>query len=98
MAFAPPEANAPLVIDANAVLPFKAALQRFEPVARRHGHLPQFRGGMQSQQLASCAALNVRREPAGHFRPEYPLRFRARETLNHRGIVTPDVNIVKSLD
>jgi len=49
VAFVPAEANPPLIIHANAVLPFTAALQRFEPVARRHDHVPQFRGRVQCQ-------------------------------------------------
>jgi hypothetical protein len=33
---APTEADAPLVVDANAVLPLAIALQCFEVIARRH--------------------------------------------------------------
>ena len=95
VAFAPAEANAPLVVDADAVLPFTAALQRFEPVARRHGHVPQLCGRVQQQQFASCATLNGRREAAGQLGPEHPLGFRAGKAQNHRGILTLRVKGVK---
>ena len=36
MAIYPYEANAPLVVDANAVLPRAVTAQSFEPVARRY--------------------------------------------------------------
>jgi len=35
IAIAPAEADAPLAVDADAVLSFAIALQRFQPVARR---------------------------------------------------------------
>ena len=63
-AFAPAEANPPLVVDADAVLPLTPALQRFKPIAWWHGHLPHFRAGMQRQQFASRTALDGRRKPA----------------------------------
>jgi hypothetical protein len=42
----PAEANPPLIVHADAVLAFAAALQGFEPVSRRHGYVSQFRGGV----------------------------------------------------
>jgi hypothetical protein len=80
IAFMPAEANPPLVVHTNAMLTLTTALQCFEPVARRHDHVPQFRGRVQCQEFASGASLNGRWKPAGQFRPKDPLRLRTRET------------------
>ena len=95
MAVLPPKTNAPLVVNADAVLSQPTALQSFQAVAGRHGHLAQFRSSVQSEQFASCAPLDRGRESAGQFRPEQPFGLCAREAQNHQGIVTPRVNSVK---
>jgi hypothetical protein len=83
MSIAPAKANAPLIVDADAVASLSSAFQGFQAVARRHGHLPQFRGGVQGQELAPGNALDIRRKPAGQFGPEKASGFGAGETLNH---------------
>src|SRR5580658_5604214 len=80
VAFLPAETDPPLVINAKAVLAFPSALERFQSVARRHGHVPQFSSGVQSQQLAARAALDGRRKPARKLCAKNPLRFAARKT------------------
>ncbi len=95
VAVPPDEANAPLVIYANAVAPFTSRFQGFKPIARWHRHLPQFRRRMQGKQFASGATLDARWESAGQFRPEQPRGFPTRKTQNHLRIVTYDVNTVK---
>ena len=95
VAFAPVKTDSPLVVDANAVLSLSSAFQGFEPVARRHGHLPQFRSCVQQQQFPSGAALNIGWEAAGQFRPEHPLGFRAHKAQNHSCIITLRVMSVK---
>jgi hypothetical protein len=42
MATFPPEADAPLVVDSNAVLTSPLSLEGLQPVPGRHRHLPQF--------------------------------------------------------
>jgi hypothetical protein len=83
VALAPPKANPPLVVDADAVLAFTWALQGFERIAWWYSQLPQFCRRLQDQQLPSGIALNVRRKSAGQLCPKKSLRFRARETQNH---------------
>jgi hypothetical protein len=39
----PDKADAPLIIDANAVLPFSVAFKRFQVIARRGGKVAKFR-------------------------------------------------------
>jgi len=47
----PDEADAPLVIDANAVRPGAVALQQFKPIPGRHAKIPQPQCPMQVQKL-----------------------------------------------
>jgi hypothetical protein len=91
----PPKANAPLVIDSNAVLASPASFEGLKPVAGRHRHLPQFGGRVQGEEPPSRATLNPRREPAGKFPPKEPFGLSARKAQNHRGILTPRVISVK---
>jgi len=96
MAAFPPKADAPLVVDSNAMLPLSLCFEGLQPVTRRHCHLPQFGGCVQGEQLPPCAPLNPGRQPAGHFPSKQPLGLFAREALNHRNILTPCVNNVKA--
>ena len=49
--FAPAEADAPLVIDADAVLASAFAFQSFQMVAPRHSQFAQLGRGMERQQF-----------------------------------------------
>ncbi len=57
--FAPHKAHSPLVVHANAVLPFAIAGQGFEPIAGRRSQVPQFPGGSHLIQLAPRYRLDV---------------------------------------
>jgi hypothetical protein len=83
IALAPNETNAPLAVDANAVLAFSAAFQRFQPVSRRHNQFAQFRGGMKRKQFPPRGPLNRWRQPAGQFRPKNPLCLRTGKAGDH---------------
>ena len=75
------EAKPPLVVDTNAVKTGTVALERFEPVARRHAKEVQ-RGGGELGQLALGGPLNRREAP--HPVPGgEPLRVLAAEAMNH---------------
>jgi hypothetical protein len=52
IAIAPDKADAPLVVDANAVLPFPITSQRFQVIARRRPQIAKFRGDVQLPQLS----------------------------------------------
>src|SRR3990172_5602435 len=55
----PDEAQPPLVVDADAVLPGAIALQRFEPICRRCAQIPQLRGVIEHLELASSHTLDI---------------------------------------
>jgi hypothetical protein len=59
----PHEAEAPLVIYADAVLPFAITLQGSKLIARRHFQRCRFRRGVELQQLASRDALDIAKAP-----------------------------------
>lgn len=91
----PPKADAPLVVDSDAMLALPASFKELKPVARRHRHLPQFGGRVQGEELPSRAPLNPRREPAGEFRSKQPLGLHTRKAQNHWPMLTHRVNNVK---
>jgi hypothetical protein len=61
----PAEADAPLVIDADGVLAFPLALERFKAIAGRDGEVLQFGDGMNLGEFPQGCALDVRRKRPG---------------------------------
>lgn len=66
VALAPTKANSPLVVDANAVLAFSVAFQRFEPISRQRGKREQVRRRIQHVELSLRRTFN-RLEAANRF-------------------------------
>ncbi len=62
--FLPAEADAPLVVDADAVLAATVALQRFKSVPGRQAHDLKPVGGGELEQFPTGRALDFRRETA----------------------------------
>jgi hypothetical protein len=58
-AVAPHEAHAPLIVDANAVLPCPITSECLQPIARRHAQVIQPGGDFQLLQLAQRGTLDV---------------------------------------
>jgi hypothetical protein len=78
----PGEADAPLVIDADAVLPFSITLQSFQMIARRLLQVLQVPCAVEIEQLAPCLAL-YRFEPDHKNVMEQGLSVFAAERLDH---------------
>ena len=83
----PHKADAPLVVDADAVPPFAPALGRLQPVARWHRQILQHRGPMQILQFAPGGVLNVRRQSSRPFTMKNSFGFSTRKTRYHQGIL-----------
>ena len=64
------EADAPLIVDADGVLAFAVAFERFQPIAGRNAKLQQFRDGVKLGKFPQGGALDVRREGADFLQPE----------------------------
>ncbi len=58
----PPEANSPLLIDADAVLPTAIAFQGFQLVSRWHREFSQLRGRVQLQEFSPGCPLKCDRQ------------------------------------
>jgi hypothetical protein len=68
VAAAPAKADAPLLVDANAVLTSPAAGEFLQPVTGRGPQITKIGSGIQYQQLAKCGTLKVFR-PASNPLP-----------------------------
>ena len=55
----PPEANSPLVIDTNAVLPYAIAFQSLQSIAGRDAQLFKIDNSVQYQEFAARLALDA---------------------------------------
>jgi hypothetical protein len=80
----PNEAEAPLIVDANAMLSGAVALKGFEAVARWLPQGVQVDGGSQHSQLALRDANEIGREALGRFAGPYGLGCLVFEIPNHR--------------
>src|SRR6218665_4070236 len=78
----PYETDAPLVIDADTVLPPAVALQRFEPVPGGNPQTGQLSSGMQLQELSPCHTFNVL-EPGHTLAAEKRLGIGTTERVEH---------------
>ncbi len=58
----PDEAETPLVIDADGVLAFPVALERFQAVAGRHGEVVEFGDGVKLGEFPQGNTLDIWRE------------------------------------
>jgi hypothetical protein len=63
MAISPDEANPPLIVNANGVLPLSIAVQGFQLVPRRRRKHAQFRRGMHLEQFPQGYALEGSEAP-----------------------------------
>jgi hypothetical protein len=82
-AIAPDEANAPLVVDANAVLAGAIAVQCFEPVARWRTQIQQLHRSIQHVELSQGRALQIRRDFLDLVAMKQRLGLTVGETRNH---------------
>jgi len=64
VAIRPRKTDSPLVVDADAVLPFPVAPEALQPVSRRHPKVFEVTGIIQYSQLATADALNLNRKAA----------------------------------
>jgi hypothetical protein len=60
---APTEANSPLIVDPDRVLPCSIAFQFLQPIAGDAAKLVKPAGRMNCHELLQCAALHIARNP-----------------------------------
>jgi hypothetical protein len=85
MAVFPNEANSPLVVDTDRMLPAPVALPRFKPVAGRHAEIVESLGNVQQTQFAKRCILNIcRKPPASSAGPDRRgQRLESRRSFQH---------------
>jgi hypothetical protein len=92
---APPETDAPLLIDSDAVLTLSITLQSFELIRAWNRKILQVSSSVQLLQLHQSPLLNVTRNPLGELATPNPLGLPATKGLNHVLIITRPVSNVK---
>ncbi len=91
----PPEANAPLVIHANAILAGTLSLQFLEPVPGWHSQVVQRIGGVQGHELSQHDSEQIRGKTPHWLAVEQALSILIREALDHTVTITARVTNVK---
>ena len=91
----PAKANAPLVVDADAVLTGPAATPSFQPIAGRSQQIAKRPGMMQVQQFAPGRALNIRRELTRRLAVKDLAGFVGGEAHYHEAIISRHDSNVK---
>jgi len=86
----PSEADAPLIVDPNAVLPSTISFELLKSVPWWQPQICQLLGRVQYQQLPQGASLQPCRANMLAF--EQPLRITIAEAVNHVLNITPAVN------
>ncbi len=84
IAVGPPEADAPLIVDRDAMLAGTLALQFPQPVAGRHSQIFQRLGGINSHQLPQHGAPERRGIAPDALPLEETLGISVGETRDHR--------------
>ena len=93
----PAEANAPLVVDPDAVLPGTVTHELLKTVARWHAEVREVHGGVQLAQLAERHPLNTWRETPRRLSLEEPGGLPVPKAPNHERTVTRRVIMRKGL-
>jgi hypothetical protein len=79
----PPEADAPLIVDTNAVLACSRTRKSFQPIARRNSEVLDRIRGIQKQELPMSSPLHVGWKPLRSLSLEDPLGLPITKASNH---------------
>jgi hypothetical protein len=93
--FIPPETDTPLIVDADAPLPFSIPSQFLQPVGRWDTEEIKAGSAVNQGQLSKGGLLNVPGKSGGKEPAEYFQGFLAPECLDHDQMVTTYDSIVK---
>jgi hypothetical protein len=81
----PPEAEAPLIVDANAVLSGAIPFELLQPIAGGNAKVLEPLSRVDQAKLSQHKPLELGRKAADRFAPEQALSVPIGEALNHRG-------------
>jgi hypothetical protein len=82
-AFAPFEANPPLIVDADTLLSAPVTVQSFEAIARRQAQIVELYSGVDGEKLAPHAILNLIRQSLNDVAGKQRRRALVGEALDH---------------
>ena len=91
----PSEANAPLLVDADAVLAFTVPRQRFKAIGGGNPKVPQVGCRVNHDQLSQGDSLDVVRQLPRKAPMKNAFRLFILERMDHILIITRNVNNVK---
>jgi hypothetical protein len=91
-----PETDSPLIVDAQAPETLAIAMQRFQPIARRHTKINDADRGVYRYQPLQRPLLDICRKPARSFASEDPRSLLAGKGADHVSTLTCPVINVKS--
>jgi hypothetical protein len=92
----PSEADAPLIVDTDAVLTSPVSCEFLEVVRGRDAEVYEAGGGIEHEQFSKRCSLQVRRYSANPLPFEQALGVGVAKVPNHPRIVTRDVTTRKS--
>jgi len=95
VAVRPPKADAPLIVDPDAVLSGTIAAELLEPIARGHSQILELDRGVDEAKLPEHHTPKVGREAADRLAFPEPFGVAVSEAPNHGQIITPRVTIRK---
>jgi hypothetical protein len=87
----PAEANPPLIVYPNAVLPRASSLETLQPISWRDSQIFDSLRRVQKEKLAKCLTLNVLAPFGDSNSVEHPGCFCIRERSDHDGERIPDL-------
>jgi hypothetical protein len=93
---APDKTNAPLIVDANGMLPLAISFMRLQLIPRRRSEYPQFGGSMQLEQFSQRDALDRAEASAVLIMKKLLGLFRG-EALDHTRRILRDTLYVKRI-
>jgi hypothetical protein len=87
---APPEADPPLIVDADAMLAASVTVQDFKAVTRRNPKVVKLLCRVDGKKFGSRTALDLVRNTPNHVASEEGDRTLVGETLDHGDVAVPD--------
>jgi hypothetical protein len=95
VAILPAEADAPLIVDTNAVLTDAIARQSFQPIGGRNPQIVQALSSVELDQFAPRDTVQVGRKVAQELALKEPLSVLIIEGLDHGLIIAQDAMVGK---
>jgi hypothetical protein len=91
----PAKTKAPLVVDADAILPVAIPAELLKSIAGRYAQVVERISGVKQRELTQCRPLQTSSEFFNALVPKEAFGFLVGKSANHNAIITPRANNVK---